>query len=72
MDLDEKKGLAKVAESPNLKFLRGDVSNPDLWKQALSLAEKEYGRVDVVVNNAGEQYQPLLSSTLSTNSASQV
>lgn len=55
IDLDEKKGFARVSGNERLEFLKGDVASQDTWERALSLADREYGRVDVVVNNAGEQ-----------------
>ncbi|KAH7112300.1 hypothetical protein B0J13DRAFT_575779 [Dactylonectria estremocensis] len=65
IDLNEAKGSAKAATSPNLTFIHGDVTSRAIWEQALSIAEKEYGRLDVVVNNAGITQVPSPVHTLS-------
>ncbi|KAH7237975.1 hypothetical protein B0J15DRAFT_406094 [Fusarium solani] len=52
IDLNDVKGSAKAATSPDLTFIHGDVTSVAIWEQALAVAEKEYGRLDVVVNNA--------------------
>ncbi|KAH6981490.1 hypothetical protein EDB80DRAFT_873342 [Ilyonectria destructans] len=62
IDLNEAKGSAKAATSPNLTFIHGDVTSRAIWEQALSIAEKEYGRLDVVVNNAGITQVPSVSA----------
>lgn len=54
IDLNEAKGTAKAATSPNdLTFMPGDVSQRDTWERALSTVQEKYGRIDIVVNNAG-------------------
>jgi len=35
------------------RYVRLDVSQEALWQRAVALAESEYGRLDVLVNNAG-------------------
>lgn len=55
LDLDQVKGESKQRADSNIHFLRGDVTLPDLWQKALVLAQTTYGRIDVVVNNAGEK-----------------
>lgn len=54
LDLDQAKGERKQRADSNIHFLFGDVTLPDLWEKALVLAQTTYGRIDVVVNNAGE------------------
>ena len=38
---------------PNVKLCALDVTNLESIKNAISLAEKDFGKIDVVVNNAG-------------------
>jgi NAD(P)-dependent dehydrogenase (short-subunit alcohol dehydrogenase family) len=65
IDLNESKGSAKAASSPDtLTFLRGDVSRRETWESALSLAVEKYGRLDVVVNNAGIAHDNAVSHYL--------
>ncbi|KAJ5814495.1 hypothetical protein N7474_006272 [Penicillium riverlandense] len=52
MDLSKDKGEAKAKAKPKLQFLLWDVTNRETWKEALDWAQNDYGRVDVVVNNA--------------------
>lgn len=54
IDLDQAKGESKQRADSNISFLPGDVTRPETWQNALDLAQTTYGRVDVVVNNAGE------------------
>jgi NAD(P)-dependent dehydrogenase (short-subunit alcohol dehydrogenase family) len=57
--LNEAKGIAKAESNPEtLTFLLGDVVKRETWEQALSTAQEKYGRVDVVVNNAGITHKP--------------
>lgn len=53
IDLDETKGSKKAESAPDLIFLKGNVASRHTWEQALELAILKYGRLDVVVNNAG-------------------
>lgn len=57
IDLDRAKGEKKQRADSNLHFLPGDVTRPETWESALALAQTTYGRVDVVVNNAGRNIQ---------------
>ena len=54
LDLDQVKGENKQRADQNIEFLLGDVTRQETWQNALALAQTTYGRVDVVVNNAGE------------------
>lgn len=54
LDLDQVKGQSKERADSNIHFLLGDVTLPDSWQKALILAQTTYGKIDVVVNNAGE------------------
>lgn len=54
LDLDQVKGESKQRADQNIEFLLGDVTRPETWQNALALAQTTHGRVDVVVNNAGE------------------
>lgn len=53
LDLNKQKGEKKAASDPNLHFLLGDVTRQDTWDEALAVARERFGRLDVVVNNAG-------------------
>ncbi|OQE41763.1 hypothetical protein PENCOP_c004G08170 [Penicillium coprophilum] len=55
LDLNQVKGESKQRADPNITFLSGDVTRPETWKKALDLAQTNYGRIDVVVNNAGKE-----------------
>src|SRR5688572_1467288 len=50
------------AERP-ARALRGDVSDPGFARQLISSARKEYGGLDVLVNNAGILRQGLIGMT---------
>lgn len=53
IDIDRKKGELKASSGSNLNFLLGDVTRKETWNEALALARAKFGRLDVVVNNAG-------------------
>lgn len=53
LDLNKQKGEEKAANDPNVHFLLGDVTRQDTWERALAVARERFGRLDVVVNNAG-------------------
>ena len=54
IDLNKAKGNERITANPDLHFVHGDVTSSEIWEKVLSLAEKEYGRLDIVVNNAGK------------------
>jgi NAD(P)-dependent dehydrogenase (short-subunit alcohol dehydrogenase family) len=43
----------KVAAKDGCRFVQGDVSTKKDWERALETAVKDYGRLDIVCNNAG-------------------
>jgi len=51
-DLDEKEG-EKSADGKRVKFLKTDVSQEDDVKKMIETAVKEFGGLDIIVNNAG-------------------
>lgn len=58
-DLDES-GAASVARdlgSPNVKGVKMNVCMEEDWKRVVDMAVKEFGRLDIVVNNAGTTYR---------------
>lgn len=58
-DLDEK-GAVSVASSmnsPDVKGIGMDVTKEDSWKLAIETIVKEFGRLDIIVNNAGTTYR---------------
>jgi 3-oxoacyl-[acyl-carrier protein] reductase len=42
-----------TAVHPGTIFLQGNVSSRESWEKALEMVLKEFGRLDIVVNNAG-------------------
>lgn len=53
LDLNREKGEAKAGCDSNVHFLYGDVAHRETWEKALVVAREKYGRIDVVINNAG-------------------
>jgi NAD(P)-dependent dehydrogenase (short-subunit alcohol dehydrogenase family) len=51
--LDITPGRASELASRGVLFLQGDVSIRGTWERALEIVLKEFGRLDIVVNNAG-------------------
>ncbi len=53
-DIDETKGNALEAElAPDAVFFNHDVTQEAAWDEAVEIAESKWGRLDIVVNNAG-------------------
>lgn len=53
-DVLQREGMALVAELGGAaRFANLDVSSENDWRRAVALAESEFGRLDVLVNNAG-------------------
>ncbi|KAL4891163.1 hypothetical protein BDV59DRAFT_203872 [Aspergillus ambiguus] len=53
IDLNRNKGEEKERNDPNIQYIYGDVASRQTWEDTLNIAKRNYGRVDVVVNNAG-------------------
>jgi len=53
-DLSEAAGQ-KLAEKlgPKARFIKHDVTQPEDWKKVVAFAEKTFGAVNILVNNAG-------------------
>jgi len=52
-DHNAEAGMTTAAElGPNVDFLAQDVTDPDRWAEVIAHVEAEYGRLDVLVNNA--------------------
>ena len=54
VDISGAKGKAKAEDTPGLVFVEGDVTKRETWEDVLNLAVNQFGRLDVVVNNAGK------------------
>lgn len=53
-DVKEEEGIAAARElGDNARFVQQDVSDEQGWKDLVAMVEKDYGRLDVLVNNAG-------------------
>ncbi|MCB2079426.1 MAG: SDR family oxidoreductase [Novosphingobium sp.] len=52
-DIQEEKG-SNVAGLIGADFLRVDVTDPDSWQSAIDAIAQKHGRLDVLVNNAGD------------------
>lgn len=53
-DLDEDRGAGLASEHGEaVRFVRLDVTHEDSWQAAVQAAESTFGRLDVLVNNAG-------------------
>lgn len=53
-DILDDEGAALATElGVNVRFVHLDVTQPDQWKAAVDLARREFGTLNVVVNNAG-------------------
>lgn len=77
-DVLSEEGVALATElGPHALYVHLDVSDPEAWTRAVTIAEEEFGPVDVLVNNAGivqahpisdypvEAWQRILSINLS-------
>jgi len=51
-DINETAG-EKIAAEIGATFVRQDVSDEDSWSHLMNLVEKDYGKLDALVNNAG-------------------
>jgi 3-oxoacyl-[acyl-carrier protein] reductase len=54
IDVNKEKGDAQASRDQNVRFIHGDVTLRKTWEQALELAQQKFGRLDTVINNAGE------------------
>lgn len=45
--------LQAVSEHEQIQGIKLDVSNEDDWKELVEQVEAEYGRIDILINNAG-------------------
>src|SRR5215472_646393 len=42
-----------LSETPDVKLVDGDISHPETARQVVSTAVKEFGSIDLLLNNAG-------------------
>lgn len=63
-DINVEGGEKVASQNPsNLIFQRQDVTQEADWNMVLDLAFSKFGRVDVLVNNAGTSYRNKVGST---------
>ncbi|KAI9896094.1 hypothetical protein N3K66_008994 [Trichothecium roseum] len=55
-DVDARAGEALASTSESMAFCRADVTRAEDWRGAVGRAVELWGRVDVLVNNAGTSY----------------
>ncbi|KEF54942.1 uncharacterized protein A1O9_09385 [Exophiala aquamarina CBS 119918] len=53
IDANEKTGQEAADKLEGCAFVRGDVSERAVWEKALETASTQFGKLDIVVNNAG-------------------
>lgn len=65
VDLNEEAGEAKVSSNPEqIVFLKGDISNEAVAKEAVELAVSKFGKLTSLVNNAhASRQKPLMELT---------
>lgn len=58
-DLDEKgtHAVAKNMDSDNVKGMKMNVCEEDDWRSVIDTIVKDWGRLDIVINNAGTSYR---------------
>src|SRR5262249_33210879 len=42
-----------LSETPEVRLVEGDISHPETARQVVSTAVQEFGRIDLLLNNAG-------------------
>jgi NAD(P)-dependent dehydrogenase (short-subunit alcohol dehydrogenase family) len=59
LDINDDNGTALLEQykGKNVAFLKADVTSRDDWKKALEATISRWGKIDVVVNNAGTTYR---------------
>lgn len=55
-DIDETRGHAEALALPNALFQRADMASREDCRALVARAEKEWGRLDILINNAGLQH----------------
>ena len=55
-DIDETRGQAEALTLPNALFQRADMASREDCRALVARAEKEWGRLDILINNAGLQH----------------
>jgi NAD(P)-dependent dehydrogenase (short-subunit alcohol dehydrogenase family) len=64
-DIDDDDGRRLAEEAGNAIYVHHDVTDEDVWPGVIASAEQRFGRVDVMVSNAGIAIaKPLITMTL--------
>lgn len=65
-DAEETKGIAENKYGSNCILLSGDISKENFCKSAIQKTIKKFGKIDVLVNNAGLHYESKSLKDIST------
>ena len=56
VDMSEEVGQ-KTASEIKAEFVKGNITDRKSWEEVLKVTDEKFGKVDVVVNNAGTTYR---------------
>lgn len=56
VDMNEEVGK-KTADEIKAEFIKGNITERKSWEEVLKTADDKFGKIDVVVNNAGTTYR---------------
>jgi NAD(P)-dependent dehydrogenase (short-subunit alcohol dehydrogenase family) len=62
-DINVEGGERVAQEHDNMRFLKMNVTAEAEWEKALKFVISEFGRIDVLVNNAGTSYKNKVKSS---------
>lgn len=56
ISIDINNNFEEKDKNKNLYFIKSDLSKPDVCKDIIELIKERYGKLDILINNAGFQY----------------